>query len=238
MIAILCPTYRRAKQCKRMVDSTCVDVFLGADAVDLFDYKLRDIIVKDYIHCHPLMPTVQKWNDLAAAAMKNPEYNLFMLGADDMYFSTPGWDFALNEHYKNLENKIHVYALKDSRDPLGTPHPIVTREWIEAMGYAFPPIFLHWNLDTWTVEIARANNCFTHMDKFTLTHDKPSDTGFGDNTHNGIRSYGWRERDKWVAEKMAHLLEGEKVRLAYKIMGSSLKSPVIVDQNHGMIIHT
>lgn len=213
MIAILCPTYRRAKLCKRMVDSTCADVFLGTDAKDLFDYKCHGVQPKDFIHCHPLMPTVQKWNNLVEIAMKNPEYNLFMLGGDDMYFSTPGWDYAIKEHYSKLNNKIHVYSLRDSRDPEGYPHPIVTRQWIEAMGYAFPPIFLHWNLDTWTIEIAKANNCFTHMKDFLLTHDKASDTGNGDMTYHGIRSYGWRERDAYVAHSMRHILDTEKLRL-------------------------
>lgn len=214
MIAILCPTYRRAQLCKRMVNSTVVDVFLGTDARDIFDYKLNGIEPKDYIHCHPLLPTVQKWNDLAFEAMNNPEYKLFMLGGDDMYFSTPGWDYALKEHYQNLENKVHVYSLKDSRGEESYPHPIVTREWIETMGYAFPPLFLHWKLDTWTIEIAKANNCFTHMTDFLLTHDKPSDNGGGDATHHGIRSYGWRERDQFVADKCAHFLQVEKDRLA------------------------
>lgn len=216
-IAILCPTYRRPKECKRMVDSTCVDVYLGTDAKDLFDYKGHGVEPKDYIHCHPLLPTVQKWNNLALEAMKNQDYKIFMLGADDMYFSTPGWDYAIKDHYDKLENKIHVYSLRDSRDPEGTPHPLVTREWIEAMGYFMIPIFTHWFLDTWTVEIAKANGCFTHMKDFLLTHDKPSDTGAGDQTHHGIRSYGWHERDKWVAEKMAHVLELEKSRLKAKI---------------------
>lgn len=217
MIAILCPTFRRWKTCKRMVDSTCEDVYLGTDSVDLFDYKCRDIVVKDYIHCDPMMPTAQKWNMLAIEAMKNPDNKLFMLGSDDMYFGTPGWSFAIKEHYNSLENKIHVYALQDSRDKDGTPHVIVTREYIEAMGYFMPPIFLHWFIDSWTVEIARANNCFTHLKDFTLVHDKPSDSGVCDETHNRIRSWGWRERDKFVNDKCQHFLEQEKRRLQFSM---------------------
>lgn len=214
MIAILCPTFRRWKTCKRMVDSTCVDVYLGTDSVDLFDYKCHDIIVKDYIYFDPMMPTAQKWNMLAIEAMKNPDNKLFMLGSDDMYFGTPGWDYAIKEHYKELENKIHVYALQDSRDENGTPHVIVTREYIEAMGYFVPPIFLHWFIDSWTVEIAKANRCFTHLKDFTLIHDKPSDSGNGDETHNRIRSWGWWERDQYVNDTCKHFLEQEKRRLS------------------------
>ena len=141
-----------------------------------------------------------------------------MLASDDMIFDTPGWDKALLEHYDALENKIHVYHLQDSRDADGTPHPIVTREYIEAMGYAFPPIFLHWFLDTWTREIAKANNCFTHLKDYLLVHDKPSDKGQPDTTHSRIREWGWNQRDKYVNDTCQHFLALEKQRLRTAIM--------------------
>jgi len=166
----------------------------------------------------PDYPTAMKWNALAEIAMKNPENKLFMLAADDMIFSTPCWDEALLEHYNILENKIHVYALRDSRDPDGTPHPVVTREYIEAMGYFLPPIFLHWFVDSWTIQIAMANNCFTHLKDFMLIHDKPSDKGEGDETHNRIRRLGWRERDGWVNDHCQHFLALEKSRLKMKMI--------------------
>lgn len=216
MIAILCPTYRRPKLARRMWDSVngAARVYFCTDSIDLMDCKLAGIEATDYIYADPMMPTAQKWNMLAEESMKDPANKLFMLGADDMIFETPGWDQALIDHYNSLENKIHVYALRDSRDDDGTPHYIVTREYIEAMGYFFPPLFLHWFGDTWTVSIARSNNCFTHFGDYKLTHDKPSDRGQPDQTHSRIRQFGWHKRDKYVAEKMAHILELEKKRLA------------------------
>ncbi len=149
--------------------------------------------------------------------MKNDQYKLFMLGADDMVFETPGWDEALIDHYNALENKIHVYHLQDSRSSDGNPHPIVTREYIAAMGYFISPIFLHWFVDTWTCAIAKSNSCFSHLKDYKLAHIKPSDEGKLDETHSRIRQWGWHSRDKWVAEKMAHVLEAEKLRLSIEI---------------------
>lgn len=214
-IAILCPTYRRPKLAKRMFDSVngAAKVYFCTDSIDLMDCKLYGIETTDYVYADPMMPTSHKWNMLAIEAIKNPENKLFMLGADDMYFDTPGWDKALINHYNALENKIHVYALQDSRDIGGTPHPIVTREYIDAMGYFVPPIFMHWYVDSWTADIAKANNCFTHFKQFNLVHDKPSDKGQADETHNRIRSWGWRERDQYVNDKCQHFLEMEKERL-------------------------
>ena len=155
------------------------------------------------------LPTAAKWNLLAEVAMQDESIKFFMLGADDMYFTTPLFNEALIS-----TGKPHVYALQDSRDPLGTPHPIISREWIETLGYFVCPIFLHWKIDSWTVEIAKANNCFTHLQEYLLVHDKPSDQGKADETHSRIRESGWWQRDMYVAEKMVHILEIEKQRLA------------------------
>lgn len=179
-------------------------IFSGSNGHDTYAQYLFPIDV----------PTSFMWNELAKVAMKHPEHKLFMLGSDDIIFSTKGWDKALIDHYNALENKIHVYALQDSRDPDGTPHPIVSREYIEAMGYFVPPIFLHWYIDTWTVEIAKANGCFTHMKDYLLVHDKPSDRGEGDETHNRIRRNGWKQRDDYVNETCQRYLDQDKMRLS------------------------
>lgn len=218
MISLLCPTRGRPEKCGRMIDSARdtstqnVSVILSVveqdEALYSEQYVSSDIVLPDW------MPTAHKWNLLARKALEFSDAKLFMLGADDMIFDTSGWDKALIDHYNALENKIHVYSLRDSRDPDGTPHPIVTREYIEAMGYFLPPIFLHWYVDSWTVEIAKASNCFTHLKDFLLIHDKPSDIGKPDETHNRIRVAGWHDRDRYVNDTCQQFLGLEKRRLA------------------------
>lgn len=221
-IAILCPTRGRPEQFRHMAASAGNNVIYAAYS----DWDREFINGAGWVNWHGMpdnLPTAQKWNNLATLAMQS-DAKLFMLGSDDMYFDTPGWDKALLDHYAALENKIHVYALQDSRDENGTPHIIATREYIEAMGYFVPPIFLHWHVDGWTVEIAKTNGCFTHMKDYMLVHDKPSDKGQGDDTHNRIRAWGWRARDAYVAQTMAHVLEGEKRRLSVAMnTGASAK---------------
>lgn len=221
MIAILCPTRGRPEQFDRM----CRSVYATTSNAHPYPVYILSTGARDYknrfvpdIELPENLPTAHKWNLLAQEAMKlntrGDENKLFMLGADDMVFETPGWDKALIDHYNALENKIHVYALQDSRDKDGTPHPIVTREYIEAAGYFVPPIFLHWFIDSWTVDIAQCNGAFTHFRDYKLAHIKPSDEGKPDETHSRIRQWGWHERDKWVAKKCGHFLEYEKRRLA------------------------
>ncbi len=219
-ISLLCPTRGRPEQFKRMCESVQktssnpVEIYFYQSTSDntSYDCPTGSSHIKKCIG--PDWPTVHSWNWLAENAAGN---KLFMLAADDMIFSTIGWDTALLDHYNALENKIHVYALQDSRDINGTPHPIVTREYMDAMGYFMPPIFLHWFVDSWTVDIARANNCFTHLKDYELVHDKPSDKGQADETHNRIRCNGWWERDSYVNATCQHFLELEKQRLRKEI---------------------
>lgn len=223
-IALLTPTRDRPEQCRRMVDSayntsaSAVRVYLGlTEGIDSIDACVSSSATIAYAMFPDGMPTVHKWNLLAQMAMKEPDVKLFMLGADDIEFMDNGWDERLIESYNNLENKIHVWALQDSRDALGTPHPIFSREWIEAMSWMLPPYFMHFYPDTWSIEIAKANNCFTHLREFKLNHHKPSDIGKPDQTHSRIRQMGWDARDRYVAESCKHVLELEKQRLA-KVM--------------------
>ena len=221
MLAILVPSRKRPEQLKRMIESVAVTtnlpiaIYVGLTSeehmmdnednpyfkwVNEFYIKHNKRIQIGTLFFPDNLPTAQKWNNLAEYAMKDPAIKLFMLGADDMYFTTPLWDEALIEHYEALECKLHVYALQDSRDSEGTPHPIMTREWVESLGYFVPPIFLHWKIDSWTVENAKFNEVFTHLKEFLLVHDKCNDKGLPDETHNKIRQSGWWERDMYVAK--------------------------------------
>lgn len=222
MITLLCPTRARPQQCKRMIESAIatsegkLEIYLNIERYGDEGYMLPEHDrVTYYITDSPAgLPTAHKWNMLAEEAMKNPENKLFMLAADDMVFSTPLWDGALVETYEKLDNKIHVFSLLDSRGENSYPHPIMTREWIGAMGYFIVPIFLHWHQDLWTTQIAKHNSCFTHLPEYLLIHDKCNDRGQPDATHSGIRQMQWRERDASVAKTCGHFLETEKQRLA------------------------
>lgn len=157
--------------------------------------------------------TVYSANYLAGQALTYEDTTLLMIIGDDAIFDTRGWDKALLDHYAALENKVHLYSLRDSRDENGTPHPIATKEWVLSMGYIATPIFLHWYVDTWMTQIARENRIFTHMKDYLLIHDKPSDHGQGDETHTRIRVRGWKQRDDFVDFTCHHFLDVESNRL-------------------------
>lgn len=223
MISIICPTFGRPAKCRRMIDTAHatahgdIQILLGVGGEDNSQHNAEnhwgyDITGASAMHFR-LCPTVFVVNYLA---MKTKS-DLIMVVGDDAIFTTPHWDKALIEHYQQLKNKIHVYSLRDSRDENGTPHPIVTKEYLGAMGYLFTPIFLHWYADTWLTETAKHNNIFTHLKDYMLVHDKSSDAGQADITHTRIRDFGWQNRDKTVNDSCLHILELEKKRLEFTL---------------------
>lgn len=217
-IAIICPTKGRPSQCLRMIESakktsTSNIVFYIGVQGDLNEYEKLKSLKNVFLLKMYDWTTCFSWNLMADKAFDNTEVDFFMLGADDMVFYTAGWDMALINHYKSLRQKPHVYSFQDSRDVNGTPHPIMTREWVNVMGYFVSPIFLHWYVDTWNVAIAKANGVFTHFKDYLLYHDKPSDDGHADETHKGIRERGWNLRDGYLWSKCNAFLEYEKKRM-------------------------
>lgn len=237
MISILVPTRGRAQKFTNMVQSvakttstkvTIYALLQSEEDVEAYGISTLQIPVNSNqqikINAFHLFevdaPTVHLWNRLAGIAIDDKDVinNIFMLGSDDIIFDTKGWDVDLIKRYEALNNKIHVFSLKDYRqysvnEALSTPHPIVTREYMKAMGYFIPPLFLHWHVDQWTVEIGQANNVFTHIENFVCVHDKIELIEDIDDTHNRLRKRGWRERDQYVAKNSLHILEAEKKRL-------------------------
>jgi len=220
MICLICPTRGRPDKMKRMWESAKatahdpanIRLILGLDKdEELLHYasapaSSTTYFMQDYGIVHGI-------NCMAQYLMQDYHNTLFMIAPDDTIFTTPHWDKALNEHYNALENKAHVYCFRDSRDVDGTPHPILTREYINMMGYFFPPIFLHWFVDTWTSDIAKALGIFTHLTDYELVHDKPSDRGQLDETHYRPRARGWHDRDAYVNGTCQHFKQVEIDRL-------------------------
>lgn len=224
-IAIICPSRGRPEKMLRMWqsarktahDTNNVTLYLGVDEDEQELYAQAIAPDTSIVGFYPLKDwgVVHSINKLVQKALFDEarRHTLFIVAADDTIFTTPHWDKALLDHYNALENKIHAYALLDSRDAEGTPHPIATRAYIEAQGYFYCPIFLHWWADSWMVSVAKHCGVFTHMKDYLLVHDKPSDFGKADSTHIRIRERGWQDRDRHVAGSCGHFLDAEKQRM-------------------------
>jgi ribosomal protein L37E len=77
-------------------------------------------------------------------------------GNDDIIFRTPGWDQMVIAEFEDCPDKIlmvHGDDLYIQREGFGC-HPIISRRWLDTLGYFIPPYFDgEWG-DTWVNDLA------------------------------------------------------------------------------------
>jgi hypothetical protein len=191
LISILVPTGKRAEKCKRMIESALGNaarphdvellLYVADDDPQLDQYKSGsggELFIGTERH------TVWKWNYL----YERCSGGLAMLGADDTVFATPKWDDVLRQTAEPFSHLPHVFHFLDSRDPTNTPHPIVTREWCNTLGWFLPPWFKHNYVDTFTCWVAKLTGVFTPIPEVSLIHEKS-------NEHAGRRAQ-WTDWDR------------------------------------------
>lgn len=166
-------------------------------------------------------PTSYAWNELA----KRAAGDILMLMGDDVVFETPGWDnkirHGLIDHLipgNKLQDvvvegsqpgersawpiyghhKVAVFSFDDGRSPLGEghPHPAMTREVYNRLGYLACPMFRHFYVDTWLVDLAKEAGIFHYIPDMKVLHDKPWDRGAPDETKLRIATTSVHDADK------------------------------------------
>lgn len=214
-IALLCPSRGRPDLAKRMVDSVLATAVHPQRVEILFYLNGDDPEAKRYIDwlTQPEYkgsvrftvgtdaPTAYSWNLLA----QETDADLLMLCGDDCVFQTRGWDNAFEATAGTFKNGIGVLSFMDGRSAPGTghPHPVVSRKFMETLGYFTPPLFFHWYVDTWLVTLAQQAGVFHYLEEVLVDHVKPAETTGADDTHRRIRMGVWQARDK-LAWELGH----------------------------------
>lgn len=82
---------------------------------------------------------------------------LYVLGVDDCYLSTPGWDKVLLDAAAKFQDGIGVvYFGGKSGESFQLPDGMaVTKGWLDQVGFFCPSLFPFWWHDTWIDELAR-----------------------------------------------------------------------------------
>lgn len=169
-IAILLPTRKRPEQLKRFcqsVKNTVSDIhkislFLYIDeddeetqeAVWTFDIPNPHITVGPRIVMSDMANVLYRKAKRFMEYVELQPYDLYFLAADDLLMETTGWDEMLIRAYDYLpKDKIAMFYGDDgnlvAHPPRFGTHPILTKEWIETVGYVQPPYFVCDYADTW-----------------------------------------------------------------------------------------
>ena len=167
-IAILLPTRKRPEQLKRFLNSLAATAsnkhnFFTYLYVDEDDKETDKVVLDASI---PLAFQVVSGPRITMSDManklyekRNTDYEMYFLAGDDLIMETVGWDERLIKAYESLKgDKIALFYGDDdntiAHPPKFATHPILTKEWIETLGYVQPPYFVCDYADTWLNYIA------------------------------------------------------------------------------------
>ncbi|SVC81926.1 uncharacterized protein METZ01_LOCUS334780, partial [marine metagenome] len=91
------------------------------------------------------------WNVLA----KNSLGDIFIMGNDDLIYTTYGWDKILKEETKKYRDQIYLMWFNDGiKKNTHASFPIVSRAWYNTLGYFTPGCFNFGRNDAWLFQIA------------------------------------------------------------------------------------
>lgn len=69
---------------------------------------------------------------------------------DDAFPLAMHWDALIAD---GINSGAAAFAWQDLNDPENVTHPVLSRQWIDALGYVLPTYFPFWFVDTWLLEI-------------------------------------------------------------------------------------
>ena len=159
------------------------------------------------------------------AAMEAYRYGatLIMQVADDQSYAegAVGFDKCLNEKASRLSDGIGLFYTGDTYlDKAQVSHPIVTRKWIETLGFFYSREYVHFFADTELMEIARGIGRLFYVQDLSIKHMKHA---FMDELYYEIRQGPEPENDLKVFEGRAQAREQARERLRAQAQG-----PVVV----------
>jgi hypothetical protein len=126
-----------------------------------------------------------------AASLADKAASVFVLGVDDAYLASPGWDKTLLNAAAKFQDGIGVIYWGTRKGAYALPDGMaVTRGWIEKVGFFMPEHFPFWWHDTWVDELARMTGRWVWED---LAWEK-----YGSSEVNGHKTTRLREVSWWA----------------------------------------
>jgi hypothetical protein len=164
MISILIPTRGRRAGLERAIRSAretahsadCLEFVAYVDNDDALTYVDFGCDVK-FVY-GPRIVLSNTWNKCAEVA----KGDILCQGNDDIIFRTPGWVRIIEEEFAKIPDRLVMVHGSDGSKNYGSssgqfgPHPFISRQWMETLGYFTAPYFSSDFGDTWLNDLANA----------------------------------------------------------------------------------
>ena len=109
----------------------------------------------------PDQNTVLSWEQICDSC----DADYYMLAGDEVTFETQCWDKKFDETKQKYPDGIFCMSMYCGRGESRLNEnvtPVVTKQWRQALGYFWAPMSWHWQVDTWTGELAKTVNRFVY----------------------------------------------------------------------------
>ena len=194
-------------------NNVIVKYYLNDDDEQLKTYeKILTKLPKKYNVEYEIGPdqnTVLSWNMIAESTVAD----YYMLAGDELQFKTKGWDQKIFDTRQQFPDGVYCISTNDGRPNRVSlkkcVQPIVTKEWAQALGFHWSPMFWHWQVDMYTGQLAKSIDRFIFLDDVIIEMKKIKDT-----TGQRNRKKGVVKRDQYVLDKLQKIyFEFDKQRL-------------------------
>lgn len=107
---------------------------------------------------------------LNVLATEHSAGDLLFAGSDDILFRTEGWDAAFDRAFDAVPDGILVAYTNDGRDRDKCEHFVVSRRWVELVGFFMWPGFEHFSGDGYVEDIGRRAGRLTFLRDVVTEH--------------------------------------------------------------------
>lgn len=142
--------------------------------------------------------------------------DVFFIANDDAIMQTKSWDSIVLERIADYPDGIFLAWFWDGiQGEKMACFPILSRRWIETLGYVVPPYFKTICADRWLTEIARKLGRCLYIPEVYFEHLHPS-TGKRkqDDTYKRNRANGQKDHDSAAYRKHETMIDVDVDKLA------------------------
>ena len=170
-LAIVCPSRGRPVVLKRMIASalstSSADVLIYLDSDDDETYDLIDSPRVKVV----VGPPIGRGRAINALCDKYRDYRMYLLFSDDAVFVRQNWDLEVEEAMDSFGDDIGLVHLSMGIPEAWVNWPIVSRKWLDAVGWFNFPKLTHYCQDTVLQALAEAIGKIRYIEPLVVGHE-------------------------------------------------------------------
>ncbi len=182
--ALVCPTRGRPNRIKQFIESALITaahpkrieilLYIDDDDPEFKHYEASITNLEKKFSCSLISITLGPSVGVPRAAnilFQKSTADVFLVSNDDQVFIDYGWDARLDKEIIKFPDNIFCIWFNDKWESKNfCTFPIISRKWIETLGYLQFPFFEHFFTDAWIWMLAKAIGRDHYIDDIIIEH--------------------------------------------------------------------